>query len=157
MLARVQANPRQAGADGMLIPAASRCSWTAAAARARLGCIRTEQGPDGIDTGNRGYPQPTGRLVRSWTELSQRGVHVSTHAIGDRAIDWVVDTYDQCSARRRRATAHGIIHANTPSDRGSRPWPGCSAIRRGYPSVREFHVVIGDNYLPILVRSATCG
>ena len=41
----------------------------------------------------------------------------STHAIGDRAIDWVVDTYEQAlKAKPTRGLRHGIIHANMPTD-----------------------------------------
>ncbi len=45
------------------------------------------------------------------------GVHVGTHAIGDRAIDWVVDTYAQVLAEKPTVGfEHSIIHANIPSD-----------------------------------------
>jgi len=48
------------------------------------------------------------------TALHSLGIHVSTHAIGDRAIDWVVDTYDRAlAAKPVRGLRHGIIHANT--------------------------------------------
>ena len=51
------------------------------------------------------------------TAFHNAGVHVSTHAIGDRAIDWVVDTYAQAlAAKPTRGLRHGIIHANTPTD-----------------------------------------
>src|SRR5262249_4654136 len=44
-------------------------------------------------------------------------VHVSTHAIGDQAIDWVVDTYDQVlKAKPTKDLRHGIIHASLPTD-----------------------------------------
>ena len=42
---------------------------------------------------------------------------MSTHAIGDKAIDWVVDTYAQAlAARPTKGLRHGIIHANTPTN-----------------------------------------
>ena len=51
------------------------------------------------------------------TDFHNAGVHVSTHAIGDRAIDWVVDTYAQAlAAKPTKGLRHGIIHANTPTD-----------------------------------------
>src|SRR5580700_1409684 len=44
------------------------------------------------DTGNTGYPNINPETYREMVRLIHNsGVHVSTHAIGDRAIDWVVD------------------------------------------------------------------
>ncbi len=70
------------------------------------------------DTGNVGYPATPPDVYRQIvTELHNAGIHVSTHAIGDRAIDWVVDTYAQAlAAKPTRGLRHGIIHDNTPSD-----------------------------------------
>ena len=71
-----------------------------------------------IDHGNFGYPSTDPEVYRQMVSLLHRaGVHIGTHAIGDRAIDWVVDTY----AEVLRATPtvglrHSIIHANIPSD-----------------------------------------
>ena len=45
-------------------------------------------------TGNRGYPQTDPAVYREMVCLfHQNGVPVGTHAVGDRAMDWVVDTY----------------------------------------------------------------
>src|SRR5262249_45356723 len=62
------------------------------------------------DTGNHGYPTTDPSIYRQMVALLHRaGVHVSTHAIGDRAIDWVVDTYDQVlKATPTRGLRHGI-------------------------------------------------
>lgn len=70
------------------------------------------------DTGNAGYPTtPPDEYRESVTLLHNAGLHVSTHAIGDRAIDWVVDSYDQAlAAKPTRGLRHGIIHANVPTD-----------------------------------------
>lgn len=72
----------------------------------------------GKDTGNTGYPTTPPDVYRQMVSLAHdQNVHVSTHAIGDRAIDWVVDTYDQVlRAKPTRGLRHGIIHANTPTD-----------------------------------------
>jgi len=44
-------------------------------------------------------------------------MHVSVHSIGDRAIDWVVDTYDQAMRENpKKGLRHGIIHSNIPSE-----------------------------------------
>ena len=72
----------------------------------------------GKDAGNAGYPvTPPDQYRASVKLLHDAGIHVSTHAIGDRAIDWVVDTYDQALAEKpTRGLRHGIIHANVPTD-----------------------------------------
>jgi predicted amidohydrolase YtcJ len=45
------------------------------------------------------------------------GYHVSTHAVGDRAIDTVVDTYAALLKEKpTKGLRHGIIHANIPTD-----------------------------------------
>ena len=49
---------------------------------------------DGVDEGNKGYPVEDPELLREEIRLyHDAGIHVSVHAIGDRAIDWVVDSY----------------------------------------------------------------
>ena len=71
-----------------------------------------------VDTGNRGYPALDPELYRAQVRLfHDAGIHVGTHAIGDRAIDWVVDTY--ALALKEKPTVglrHSIIHANIPSE-----------------------------------------
>ena len=48
------------------------------------------------DTGNRGYPVTEPEAMREIVRVfHDASVHVSTHAIGDRAIDWVVDGYEE--------------------------------------------------------------
>ena len=70
------------------------------------------------DTGNAGYPSTEPDVYRRMVRLfHQAGIHVGTHAVGDRAIDWVVDTYAQVLAETpTRGLRHSIIHANIPSD-----------------------------------------
>src|SRR5262249_28598856 len=71
------------------------------------------------------------------------------HALGDRAIDWVVDTYDQAlAAKRTRGLRHGIIHANVPTDHAI---DLMARLQReydaGYPeSQATFLWWLGDNY-----------
>jgi predicted amidohydrolase YtcJ len=102
------------------------------------------------DAGNVGYPAtPPDAYRRMVTELHNAGVHVSTHAIGDRAIDWVVDTYDQAlAATPTRGLRHGIIHDNTPSDHAIEVTARLQkAFDAGYPEAQaEFMWWIGDNY-----------
>jgi predicted amidohydrolase YtcJ len=108
------------------------------------------------DTGNSGYPSTPPEQYRSIaTDLHKAGVHVSTHAIGDRAIDWVLDTYSQALASTpTRGLRHGIIHANTPTDRAINEM---ARLQReydaGYPEASaSFMWWIGDNYAGNLGR-----
>jgi predicted amidohydrolase YtcJ len=73
----------------------------------------------GVDKGNRGYPAADHEVIREMIlRYHDAGMHISTHAIGDRAIDWVVDSYALALERKpARARRHGIIHANIPTDR----------------------------------------
>ncbi len=102
------------------------------------------------DSGNHGYPTIDPDVYRQIVQLLHgAGVHVSTHAIGDHAIDWVVDTYDQVlKAKPTRGLRHGIIHANTPTDHAI---DTMARLQRdfdaGYPeSQATFLWWLGDNY-----------
>ena len=70
------------------------------------------------DSGNQGYPATDPEIYRQEVRLfHDAGVHVGTHAIGDRAIDWVVDTYAQVLKQKSTVgLRHSIIHANIPTD-----------------------------------------
>ena len=102
------------------------------------------------DTGNSGYPTtPPDDYRQIVTQLHDAGLHVSTHAIGDRAIDWVVDTYDRVlQAKPTRGLRHGIIHANTPTDHAIQTMARLQKeYDAGYPeSQATFLWWIGDNY-----------
>ena len=160
VLARVQAHPRLPASlgEGLLTSGGvkmfmdgsggARTAWMHEAWNKNL----TE-----TDTGNTGYPAMPPEVYRQIvTELHNAGVHVSTHAIGDRAIDWVVDTYDQAlAARPTRGLRHGIIHANTPTDHAI---DVMARLQRdsdaGYPeSQATFLWWIGDNYAANLGRA----
>ncbi|MFL6600310.1 MAG: amidohydrolase [Steroidobacteraceae bacterium] len=102
------------------------------------------------DTGNKGYPLIDPAVYRAAVRLfSDAGIHVATHAIGDRAIDWVVDTYAQLlRAHPDKHLRHAIIHANTPTDHAI---DVMVALQRdfdaGYPETQApFTWWIGDNY-----------
>ena len=103
-----------------------------------------------VDGGNTGYPLIDPAIYREQVRLyNAAGVHVSTHAVGDRAIDWVVDTYAEVlRAKPNRTLRHGIIHANIPSDHAIEVM---AALERdydsGYPETQPpFTWWIGDNY-----------
>ena len=103
-----------------------------------------------VDAGNRGYPSIDPDAYRKIVlDLHNAGIHVSTHAIGDRAIDWVVDTYDLAlKDRPTKGLRHGIIHDNTPTDHAIEV---TARLQRdfdaAYPeSQAGFMWWIGDNY-----------
>jgi predicted amidohydrolase YtcJ len=67
--------------------------------------------------GNRGYPQTDPAVYQKMVRLfHQNGVPVGTHAVGDRAMDWVVDTYALIEQEQPHpGLRHSIIHANLPT------------------------------------------
>lgn len=81
--------------------------------------------------------------------LHEAGIHVGTHAIGDRAIDWVVDTYAE--VLRDKPTPglrHSIIHGNLPT---AHAIDVMAALQKqydaGYPEMQPTFIWwIGDNY-----------
>lgn len=70
------------------------------------------------DTGNRGYPASNPDTVRLLIRMyHDAGFHVSVHSIGDRGIDWTMDSFvEALKAKPTTGLRHGIIHANIPSD-----------------------------------------
>jgi predicted amidohydrolase YtcJ len=72
----------------------------------------------GVDTGNRGYPTSNADTIRLLIRMyHDAGIHVAVHSIGDRGIDWVVDTYDQAMRENpKKGLRHAIIHSNIPTD-----------------------------------------
>lgn len=73
---------------------------------------------ENVDTGNKGFPVVTPDLLAAQTRLFHNAdIHIGIHAIGDRAIDWTVDNYDQMLKETpTRGLRHSIIHCNIPSD-----------------------------------------
>ncbi|MFN8573099.1 MAG: amidohydrolase [Gemmatimonadaceae bacterium] len=72
----------------------------------------------GVDVGNKGYPTSSPDTIRKLIRLfHDAGMHVSVHSIGDRGIDWVVDSYAEALKENPiKGLRHGIIHDNIPSD-----------------------------------------
>ncbi len=102
------------------------------------------------DAGNTGYPLIEPGTYREIVRMfHDAGMHVGTHAIGDRAIDWVVDTY--AGVLRERPThglRHSIIHANVPTDRAIDAMATLQKLHdAGYPEAQAgFMWWIGDVY-----------
>jgi predicted amidohydrolase YtcJ len=103
-----------------------------------------------IDHGNFGYPSTDPEVYRQMVRLfHQAGVHVGTHAIGDRAIDWVVDTYAQVLGETpTMGLRHSIIHANIPSEHAVKTMAALEKrYDAAYPEVQApFMWWIGDTY-----------
>jgi predicted amidohydrolase YtcJ len=104
----------------------------------------------GVDTGNKGYPmvEPAAAFARL-KMYHDAGIHVGAHAIGDRAIDWLVDSYKTVQeANPKPGIRHSIIHGNTPT-------PHAVAVMAdlqkrydtGYPEAQApFMWYLGDTY-----------
>lgn len=103
-----------------------------------------------VDVGNKGYPVTDPAVYRQNVKLfHDAGLHIGTHAIGDRAIDWVVDTYAEVlAANPKQGLRHAIIHANTPTDHAIAVMAELEhRYDAGYPETQgEFIYWIGDNY-----------
>jgi predicted amidohydrolase YtcJ len=150
---RVDANPRPPASlgDGMLFSGGVKM-YMDGSGGARTAWMYEDwnRNLEEVDKGNVGYPATPADEYRTMaTAFHNAGVHVSTHAIGDRAIDWVVDTYAQAlAAKPTKGLRHGIIHANTPTDRAN---DVMARLQRdydaGFPEASaSFMWWIGDNY-----------
>jgi predicted amidohydrolase YtcJ len=150
---RVDANPRppRSLGDGMLLSGGVKM-YMDGSGGARTAWMHEDwnKNLNDVDTGNAGYPAtPPDQYRTMATNFHKAGVHVSTHAIGDKAIDWVVDTYAQAiAATPTKGLRHGVIHANTPSDHAN---DVMARLQRdfdaAYPEASaSFMWWIGDNY-----------
>lgn len=102
-----------------------------------------------IASGNSGYPQIEPPLFREMVQMFvNENISIGTHAIGDRAIDWAVDSYaDALKAHPVQDLRLTIIHANTPTPHAIAMMKQLQAIGSGYPeSQATFAWWIGDIY-----------
>ncbi len=103
-----------------------------------------------IDSSNTGYPALDPATYQQMVKLfHDAGYHVSTHAVGDRAIDWVVDTYALALRNKpTRGLRHGIIHDNIPTDHAIATMASLQQnFDAGYPETQApFMWWIGDTY-----------
>jgi predicted amidohydrolase YtcJ len=101
-------------------------------------------------TGNKGYPLTDPAVYQEMVRLfHQNGVPVGTHAVGDRAMDWVVDTYALVEREQPHpGLRHSIIHANLPTPHALDVMAGLQKkYDAGYPEMQpEFLWWIGDIY-----------
>lgn len=103
-----------------------------------------------VDGTNTGYPALDPDVYRQMvTMFHDAGIHVSTHAVGDRAIDWVVDTYAEVlKDKPTKGLRHGVIHCNIPSDHAIDTMLRLQKqFDSGYPETQPpFMWWIGDTY-----------
>ena len=104
----------------------------------------------GIDTGNFGYPALDPAVYRQMVRLfHSAGIHIGTHAVGDRAIDWVVDTYAEVLKETpTKGLRHSIIHSNIPTEHALETMAALEKnYDAGYPEPQApFMWWIGDTY-----------
>jgi predicted amidohydrolase YtcJ len=152
-LARIQAVPRLPDSlgDGNLLSCGAKL-YMDGSGGGRTAWVYKDwnKSSNGIDNGNHGYPATDPEIYRQEVRLfHQAGVPVGTHAIGDHAIDWVVDTYAQVLKEKPTAgLRHSIIHANIPTDHAI---DTIASLQKqydaGYPeSQPPFTWWIGDTY-----------
>jgi predicted amidohydrolase YtcJ len=100
--------------------------------------------------GNQGYPQTDPAAYQQMVRLfHQNGVPVGTHAVGDRAMDWVVDTYALVQKEQPHpGLRDSIIHANLPTPHALDVMVNLQKnYDSGYPELQaEFLWWIGDIY-----------
>jgi predicted amidohydrolase YtcJ len=104
----------------------------------------------GREHGNRGYPNIDPDTFRKMAGMYHAaGLHIGTHAIGDRAIDLVVDSYaDALRTTPRHGLRHAIIHCNIPTDHALEVMAALQQeYDAGYPEPSAaFTWWIGDTY-----------
>ena len=105
-----------------------------------------------VDGTNTGYPTADPDTLRALIRMyHDAGLHVSVHAIGDRAIDWTMGSFEAAlAAKPTRGLRHGIIHANIPTDSAIATM---ARLEREYDAAypepsATFTWYIGDVYAP---------
>ena len=152
-LARLQAQPKppQSFGDGMLLSGGVKL-YMDGSGGGRTAWVYEPwyKNATELDGSNTGYPNIDPAVYRQMVKLfHDAGIHVSTHAVGDRAIDWVVDTYaDLLRQTPTKHLRHGIIHCNIPTDHAI---DTMARLQRdydaGYPETQApFMWWIGDIY-----------
>jgi predicted amidohydrolase YtcJ len=146
-----QPKPPQSLGDGRLLSCGAKIFMDGSGG-ARTAWVNEEwhKNSTEIDHGNFGYPSTDPQVYRQMVRLFHKaGVHVGTHAIGDRAIDWVVDTYAQVLEETPTSgLRHSIIHANIPSDHAIQTMADLEKrYDAAYPEAQApFMWWIGDTY-----------
>jgi len=71
------------------------------------------------DVGNKGYPVVDPDEFKRMVKIAHKaGFQIGAHAIGDRAIDFTLEAYEEALKESpRRSSRHTIIHSNAPTPR----------------------------------------
>jgi len=103
-----------------------------------------------IDEGNTGLTYlETDLLFEQIRLFHDAGVHIGTHAIGDRAIDFTLDSYARILAEKpTEGLRHSIIHSNLPTEHAMDLMVELQRDHdAGYPEIQPaFLWWIGDAY-----------
>ena len=144
--------PRDADGSELVVSAGVKI-YIDGSGTARTAWVWEDWNQDFTDTdeGNKGltYVEPN-VLFDQIRLFHDAGIHVGTHAIGDRAIDFTLDSYDRALADTPTpGLRHSIIHCNLPSDHAL---DLMAKLQRdfdtGYPEVQPaFLWWIGDVYV----------
>jgi predicted amidohydrolase YtcJ len=146
----IKAAPRSVG-DGNLLSCGVKL-YMDGSGGARTAWVYSDwnKNNNAVDTGNKGYPAIDPETYQQMVRLiHQAGIPVGTHAIGDHAIDWVVDTYARVLEEKPTpGLRHAIIHANIPSDHAL---AAMATLQKkydaGYPETQPTFIWwIGDTY-----------
>ncbi|MSQ99689.1 MAG: amidohydrolase [Xanthomonadales bacterium] len=104
----------------------------------------------GVDEGNQGFPGIDPDVLRELIFLyHDAGLHMGVHAIGDRAIDFVVASYALALIRNpQHGLRHAIIHANIPTELAMNTMAALQqTFDAAYPEPQaNFTWWIGDTY-----------
>ncbi len=104
----------------------------------------------GIDEGNTGLTYLAPDLLLDQIRLfHDAGIHIGTHAIGDRAIDFTLDSYAEVIADNPLGgLRHSIIHCNVPTEHAMDLMVHLQGeYDAGYPEIQPaFLWWIGDAY-----------
>jgi predicted amidohydrolase YtcJ len=96
-----------------------------------------------------GFPMMGAEVYREMVMLfTKAGIPIGTHAIGDRAIDTVVDAYaDALKATPKVGLRHSLIHANLPHPITIKMQvvPGVSSGRQGAWRTKRTHIAVARN------------
>jgi predicted amidohydrolase YtcJ len=111
------ASPRQRAYDGRLATCGAKIFMDGSAISRTAWSYDPWDKEGLVDGTNTGYPGLDPEVYRSMVRMfHQAGVSVGTHAIGDKAIDWVVDTYALVLKEKPTAGLRdSIIHAYLPT------------------------------------------
>jgi predicted amidohydrolase YtcJ len=152
-LAEIEAQPRppQSLGDGRLLSCGAKIFMDGSGGGRTAWLYQDwNENSTGVDAGNSGYPSVDPEVYRQQVRLfHDAGVHVGTHAVGDRAIDWVVDTYAEVLAEKPTpGLRHSIIHANIPTAHAIETMAVLQKkYDAGYPEAQApFTWWIGDTY-----------